>query len=73
MLLYKIYFFLYFFYTYIGYNFIYRLTINKPIDYALTNQKSYAFIGKRIFMLSHLTLLYSAIFLQYSTITPTGI
>ena len=68
MLLYKIYYFLYFFYNYQGYNFIYRLTINKPIDYAQTNPKSNAFIVKRIFMLSHLTLLYSAFFLQYSTI-----
>ena len=68
MLLHNIYFFLYFFYVYVGYNFIYRLTIKKSIDYALTNPKTNAFIGKRIVMLSHLTLLYSAFFLKYSTI-----
>ena len=68
MLLSQFYIFLYFFYIYVGYNFIYRPTLNKAIDYALINPKAFAFIGKRIFMLSQLTLLYSSIYLQYSTI-----
>lgn len=61
----KIYIFLYFFYCYFGYNIIYRITMNKQIDHALLNKQAYAFIGKRIFMLSHLVLLYSAFYLEY--------
>jgi len=61
----KLYIFLYFFYSYFGYNVIYRINSNKRIDYALLNKRSYAFIGKRIFMLSHLVFLYSAYFLEY--------
>ena len=65
LLLSKICIFLYFFYSYFGYNSLNRIIENKKIDYALLNYKAYAFIGKRIFMLSHLAFLYSAFFLEY--------
>jgi len=61
----KLYVFLYFFYSYFGYNILYRITIKKRIDYALLNNKSYAFIGKRLCMLSHVVFLYSAFYIEY--------
>lgn len=61
----KIYIFMYFFYSYFGYNCVYRITCNKNIDYALLNKNAYSFIGRRLCMLSHLTLLYSSYFLEY--------
>ena len=63
-LLSKFYIFLYFFYSYFGYNFVNRILINKRIDYALIHHRGYAFIGKRICMLSHIAFLYSAYFLE---------
>ena len=64
MLISKFYIFLYFFYSYFGYNVINRISINKTIDYALLDKKAYAFIGKRLCMLSHLFFLYSAYYLE---------
>lgn len=61
----KCYIFIYVFYSYFGYNCVYRLNSNKSIDYALLNKNAYAFIGRRLCMLSHLTFLYSAYFLEY--------
>lgn len=60
----NIYIFLYFFYSYFGYNCLYRLIENKNIDYALLDYRSYAYIGKRLCMLSHIAFLYSAYFLE---------
>ena len=60
---------MYFFYSYFGYNNIYRIYSNKSIDFAILNPKGYSFIGKRLCMLSHLTLLYSAFYLEYSNMT----
>ena len=64
MLISKFYIFLYFFYSYFGYNNINRIINNKKIDYALLDKKAYAFIGKRLCMLSHLFFLYSAYYLE---------
>ena len=64
LLLSKIYIFLYFFYSYFGYNYLNRFIKNKKINYALLDYRAYAFIGKRIFMLSHIVFLYSAYFLE---------
>ncbi len=64
LLLSKIYIFLYFFYSYFGYNCLNRLIENKKIDYALLDYRAYAFVGKRICMLSHIAFLYSAYFLE---------
>ena len=61
----KIYVFNYFFYSYFGYNIINRIIIKKSIDYALLDKRAYAFIGKRLFMLSHIVFLYSAFFIEY--------
>ena len=66
LLLTKIHIFLYFFYSYNGYNSINRMLQNKPIDYAILNYRGYSFIGKRLFMLSHLVFLYNAYFIEYS-------
>ena len=60
----KLYIFLYFFYTYYGYNCLHRIVENKKVDYALLNYRAYAFIGKRVCMLSHIAFLYSAYFLE---------
>lgn len=68
MFLSKIYIFMYFFYSYFGYNHIYRLNSNKQVDCACLNPAAYSFIGKRLLMLSHLTFLYSAFYLEYSNI-----
>lgn len=64
----KFYIYLYFFYSYFGYNFIYRYLSNKKIDCALLDSRAYAFIGKRLCMLSHLTFLYSAFFIEYPSL-----
>ncbi len=61
----KMYLFLYIFYSYVGYNFIYRLTTNKKIDFAIIDYRGYSFIGKRLLMLSHLTFLYNIKFIEY--------
>jgi len=60
----KFYIFLYFFYSYFGYNVINRIINNKKIDYALLDKRATAFIGKRLCMLSHLFFLYSAYYLE---------
>ena len=59
---------LYFFYAIFGYNCVHRYINNKQIDIVSFNPKSYAFICKRICMLSLITLLYSAYFLQYPSV-----
>ena len=59
---------MYFFYSYFGYNSMHRISSNKAIDYAILNPVAFSFIGKRLTMLSHLTLLYSAFFIEYSNI-----
>lgn len=61
----KLYIFLYFFYSYFGYNIINRISIKKSIDYALFDRRAYAFIGKRLCMLSHIIFIYSSFFLEY--------
>jgi hypothetical protein len=65
LLLAKINIFSYFFYCYNGYNSVHRILQNKPIDYAILNYRGYSFIGKRLFMLSHLVFLYNAYFIEY--------
>ena len=61
----KLYIFLYFFYSYFGYNLFHRILNKKSIDYALLDRRAYAFIGKRLCMLSHLVFLYTTYFLEY--------
>ena len=65
LLLTKINIFLYFSYCYYGYNSVHRFLQNKPIDYAILNYRGYSFIGKRLFMLSHLVFLYNGYFIEY--------
>ena len=64
LLLSQFYLFLYVFYTCLGYNCLHRILQNKNIDYALLDYRAYAFIGKRICMLSHIAFLYNIYFLE---------
>jgi len=64
LLLSYIYIYFYYHYSYYGYNCLYRYLNNKPIDRAILNYHGYSFIGKRLCMLSHLVLIYSAYFLE---------
>lgn len=59
-----IYIYFYYHYSYYGYNCVNRYLNEKKIDRAIFNYKGYSFIGKRLLMLSHLVLLYSAYFLE---------
>lgn len=61
----NIYIFLYIFYSIFGYNCLHRYNIKKKIDICKINYKSYAFIGKRLLMLSHLDFLYTYYYLTY--------
>ena len=64
LLLSYIYIYFYYHYSYYGYNCLNRYLNNKPIDRAILNYHGYSFIGKRLCMLSHLVLIYSAYFLE---------
>ena len=64
----NIYILLYIFYCIFGYNFLYRISEKKNIDICKFKIKSYAFIGKRIVMLSHLDFLYAYYFFLKPTI-----
>ena len=68
MLLANMYIGLYFFYGFFGYNCVHRYINNKPLDLVNFNPLSYAFIYKRTCMLSLLSLLYSAYFLNNPSI-----
>lgn len=59
-----IYIYFYYHYCYYGYNCVYRYLNGKKIDRAILDYRGYSFLGKRICMLSHLVLLYSAYFLE---------
>ncbi len=59
-----IYIYFYYHYSFCGYNCVNRYLNGKKIDYAILNYRGYSFIGKRLSMLSHLVLLYSAYFLE---------
>ena len=59
-----IYIYFYYHYSFCGYNCVNRYLNGKKIDYAILNHRGYSFIGKRLLMLSHLVLLYSAYFLE---------
>ena len=64
----KIYIFFYFFYTIFGYNSLHRYINNIPIEFVTFVPSSRAFICKRMCMLSLLTLLQSAYFLNNQNI-----
>lgn len=67
-----IYIFFYFYYSYFGYNCINRYLNGKKIDRAILISCGNSFIGKRLCMLSHLVLLYSAYFLENPNINTYG-